>query len=163
MFVSRGDQSIHWHVAPRSFKFSRPVLQTLVFLPSLKHPRPWLALVISSRCANRLPHTPGAIFSTDRFVLVFKTNTTPTHAKPCPQLENHSPETLVNLSAIPAVAPVGINPECGIYKAGELGSLGNIANMIVCGVSMIVVFVLIVITTRRRAAVGASFLIFRAW
>ncbi|KAF9788611.1 chitin synthase III catalytic subunit [Thelephora terrestris] len=72
------------------------------------------------------------------------------------QLENHSPSTLVNLSAIPATAPVGVNPECGIIRAGQLGSLGNIANMIVCGVSMIVVFVLIVVTTRRRAAVGRS-------
>jgi hypothetical protein len=50
---------------------------------------------------------------------------------------------------------VGINPECGILKAGVGGSLGNIANMIACGLSMIVVGALIIITTRRRAAVGA--------
>lgn len=51
---------------------------------------------------------------------------------------------------------MGINPECGIPKAGEGGSLGNIANMIACGLSMIVIATLIFITTRRRAAVGVS-------
>lgn len=72
------------------------------------------------------------------------------------QLEKNSRSTLVGVSADPLIAPVGINPECGAFKAGARGSLGNIANMIVCGVSMIVVALLIVITTRRRAAVGRS-------
>ncbi|KAF9652425.1 hypothetical protein BDM02DRAFT_3153833 [Thelephora ganbajun] len=72
------------------------------------------------------------------------------------QLQKHSPTTLTGLSANATIAPVGINPECGILKAGERGSLGNIANMIACGLSMIVVAILIIITTRRRAAVGRS-------
>jgi hypothetical protein len=77
------------------------------------------------------------------------------------QLLKSSPKTLTGLSSNAATAPVGINPECGALKAGEEGSLGNIANMIVCGVSMIVVAALITITTRRRAAVGASLSILR--
>jgi len=72
------------------------------------------------------------------------------------QLENNSPTTLTGFSFDAAVAPVGVNPECGIFKAGENGSLGNIANMIVCGVSIIVVAILVTFTTQRRAAVGRS-------
>jgi hypothetical protein len=72
------------------------------------------------------------------------------------QLEKNSPETLIGLSANAAIAPVGVNPECGILKAGANGSLGNIANIITCGLSMILVAVLIIATTRRRAAVGRS-------
>jgi len=75
--------------------------------------------------------------------------------RPRPQLENNSPASLTGLSADATTAPVGINPECGITKAGVGGSLGNIANMIACGLSMIVVAFLIISTTRRRAAVGA--------
>jgi hypothetical protein len=77
------------------------------------------------------------------------------------QLEKNSPTTLTGLSSNAASAPVGVNPECGILKAGEMGSLGNIANMITCGVSLIVVAILIIFTTQRRAAVGASFPIYR--
>jgi len=72
------------------------------------------------------------------------------------QLQKNSPNTLTGLSADATTAPVGINPECGTLRAGELGSLGNIANMIVCGLSAIVVVALIFITTQRRAAVGRS-------
>jgi len=41
--------------------------------------------------------------------------------------------------------------------------LGNIANMVVCGLSMSIVATLIIITTRRRAAVGAFFLFSIFW
>jgi len=72
------------------------------------------------------------------------------------QLERNSPATLTGLSSNAVSAPVGVNPECGILRAGEAGSLGNIANMITCGVSIIVVAILITFTTQRRAAVGRS-------
>jgi len=72
------------------------------------------------------------------------------------QLQKNSPTSLTGVSANATIAPVGINPDCGALKAGEDGSLGNIANMIACGLSMIVIALLIIITTRRRAAVGRS-------
>lgn len=53
----------------------------------------------------------------------------------------------------PATAPVGINIDCGIPKSGD-GRLGNIANMVVCGVSIIVTAILVLQVSRRRAAVG---------
>ncbi|KIM31365.1 hypothetical protein M408DRAFT_258253 [Serendipita vermifera MAFF 305830] len=55
----------------------------------------------------------------------------------------------------PATAPVGINIDCGIPKSGD-GSLGNIANMVVCGVSIIITALLILQVSRRRAAVGGT-------
>lgn len=61
---------------------------------------------------------------------------------------------LTGLSANPATAPVGVNPECGIPLVQTNGSLGNIANIIVCGLSVIVVVALIVFSSRRKAAVG---------
>jgi len=51
-------------------------------------------------------------------------------------------------------APVGVNPECGIPKVNTGGSLGNIANTIACGLSILFVVVLILSTGRRKAAVG---------
>ncbi|KAG8826511.1 hypothetical protein FRC19_008763 [Serendipita sp. 401] len=50
-------------------------------------------------------------------------------------------------------APVGINVDCGILRAGD-GRLGNIANMVVCGVSIIITAILAIQVSRRRAAVG---------
>jgi len=47
-----------------------------------------------------------------------------------------------------------VNPECGIEKAGVGGSLGNIANIIVCALSMVFVGLLISMSSRRKAAVG---------
>lgn len=61
---------------------------------------------------------------------------------------------LTGLSADPATAPVGVNPECGIPLVQTNGSLGNIANIIACGLSVFVVVSLIVFSTRRKAAVG---------
>lgn len=61
---------------------------------------------------------------------------------------------LTGLSANPATAPVGVNPECGIPLVQTGGSLGNIANIITCGLSVFVVVALIVFCSRRKAAVG---------
>lgn len=61
---------------------------------------------------------------------------------------------LTGLSADRATAPVGVNPECGIPLVKTNGSLGNIANIITCGLSAIVVVALIVFCSRRKAAVG---------
>jgi len=70
------------------------------------------------------------------------------------QLEDHSPSVLVNLSTNASSAPVGINPECGILRAGFDKSIGNVANIVVCGVSIIFVTLLIIRASRRKAAVG---------
>jgi len=72
------------------------------------------------------------------------------------QLLHHSNSTLIGLSANPISAPVGVNPQCGTLKAGTHGSLGNIANIIACGFSVLVLVGLVTLTTRRRAAVGRS-------
>jgi len=53
----------------------------------------------------------------------------------------------------PATAPVGINPVCGIPRAGG-SRLGNIANDIACGLSVAFVLYLIHRCSRRKAAVG---------
>lgn len=68
-------------------------------------------------------------------------------------LENDA-SLLTGLSANPATAPVGVNPECGIHLVQTNGSLGNIANIIACGLSVFVVVSLIVFSSRRKAAVG---------
>jgi len=70
------------------------------------------------------------------------------------QLLRSSPSTLTGLSIPTSSAPVGVNPSCGIPRAGHDGSLGNIANIIVCAVSMVVVIWFIVAASRRKAAVG---------
>ncbi|ETW75644.1 hypothetical protein HETIRDRAFT_446634 [Heterobasidion irregulare TC 32-1] len=70
------------------------------------------------------------------------------------QLEHHSSSALTGVSADPNSAPVGINPTCGILRAGHQGSLGNIANVVACGISILVVLGLIIMTGRRKAAVG---------
>lgn len=51
---------------------------------------------------------------------------------------------------------MGINPECGIPKMGSDGSLGNIANIVICAVSFLLVLGLIVMAHRRKAAVGRT-------
>ena len=70
------------------------------------------------------------------------------------QVQHHGSSLLTGLSANASSAPVGVNPECGILRVGHDGSLANIANIIACGLSMIFTLLLIVWTTRRRAAVG---------
>ncbi|KAJ4001934.1 chitin synthase III catalytic subunit [Lentinula boryana] len=61
---------------------------------------------------------------------------------------------LIGVSSNPTSAPVGVNPSCGIPRAGSNESIGNIGNILVCALSMIVVIVLIILTERRKAAVG---------
>ncbi|KAL5489711.1 hypothetical protein ACEPAI_4543 [Sanghuangporus weigelae] len=78
------------------------------------------------------------------------------------QLQNHSNETLAGLSEDPQSAPIGINPVCGIPLVGHTNSftssnsLGNIADIVVCGVCIFFVTALILWTSRRKAAVGRS-------
>jgi len=55
----------------------------------------------------------------------------------------------------PDIDPVGVNPECGIPRpGGGNGGLPNIANIVACAMSIFVVLVLILMATRRKAAVG---------
>jgi len=61
---------------------------------------------------------------------------------------------LTGLSTNSTSAPVGINPSCGIERVGNDGSVGNIANIVACALSMVVVVGLILLTERRKAAVG---------
>jgi len=70
------------------------------------------------------------------------------------QLQRDSPSSLTNLSTPSASAPVGINPICGIPRLGHDGSVGNVANIAACGVSVLFVTFLIVACNRRQAAVG---------
>lgn len=70
------------------------------------------------------------------------------------QLQTSNSTLLTGLSQNAASAPVGVNPECGIPKVNTNGSLGNIANIIACGLSFFVVGALIYFTGRRKAAVG---------
>jgi len=74
------------------------------------------------------------------------------------QLANHSPADLhapsSDLASFENVAPVGINVECGIGRAGPGSALGNIANIIACGLSFFFIVVLAIRCSRRVAAVG---------
>jgi hypothetical protein len=86
----------------------------------------------------------------------------PLLANPLANLRHHfqilttSSSLLTGLSENQSAAPVGVNPECGILKAGTGGSLGNIANIIVCALSVFFVAGLVVFSSRRKAAVGTS-------
>ncbi|KAL9710062.1 hypothetical protein Ac2012v2_007124 [Leucoagaricus gongylophorus] len=70
------------------------------------------------------------------------------------QLHDHSPESLQGPSGDPESAPVGVNPQCGIPRIGHDGSISNVANIAACGVSILVVTLLIFLCNRRKAAVG---------
>lgn len=80
------------------------------------------------------------------------------------QLLDDDSSILTGLSANASSAPVGVNPICGIAKVGTTiegphqgttKSLGNIANIVVCAVSMLVMMGLIYGAQRRKAAVGS--------
>lgn len=77
-------------------------------------------------------------------------------------LDTGDNSTLSGLSSDRSSAPIGINPECGIPLVGHTNSLttssslGNIADIIVCGVSIFVILALILWTSKRKAAVGKS-------
>jgi len=70
------------------------------------------------------------------------------------QLLRESSSTLKGLSVPTSSAPVGVNPTCGIPHLGSDGSIGNVANIAACGVSVIIVAALIFLCNRRQAAVG---------
>ncbi|KAH9830140.1 chitin synthase III catalytic subunit [Rhodofomes roseus] len=70
------------------------------------------------------------------------------------QIVHANASFLANASANATEAPVGVNPQCGILRVGADGSIGNVANIVVCGVSILFTALLIVWTSRRRAAVG---------
>ncbi|KAM0747402.1 hypothetical protein T439DRAFT_359726 [Meredithblackwellia eburnea MCA 4105] len=63
-----------------------------------------------------------------------------------------------NFTQALAHAGVGVNPSCSISRmaatGGPSGSLGNIANIVLCGLSVIIALVLAVQAGRRAAAVG---------
>ena len=60
------------------------------------------------------------------------------------QLQHHASNILTGVSSNSQSAPVGVNPNCGIPRVGNNGSLANIANIIACGLSIFVVGALIV-------------------
>ncbi|KAF7799835.1 hypothetical protein EIP86_011077 [Pleurotus ostreatoroseus] len=68
--------------------------------------------------------------------------------------QHHAPTVLANVSADPHSAPVGVNPKCGIPLVGVDGSLANIANILACGLSCLLVAFLVWLSGRRKAAVG---------
>jgi len=70
------------------------------------------------------------------------------------QLAIHSPTTLTGLSLPIESAPVGVNPVCGILRLNHGSQLGNIANIICCGISFFVVLFLLFKAHQRRAAVA---------
>jgi len=70
------------------------------------------------------------------------------------QLLRNAPLDLVGVSSNATSAPVGVNPQCGIPRIGTESSIGNIANIVTCVISMFVVAALIFFTSKRKAAVG---------
>ncbi|ESK87020.1 chitin synthase export chaperone [Moniliophthora roreri MCA 2997] len=70
------------------------------------------------------------------------------------QLKDNN-SALLQSPSIPSIsAPVGVNPVCGIERAGQNGSLGNIANVIACGLSIFLAMGLVFLVSKRKAAVG---------
>jgi hypothetical protein len=82
------------------------------------------------------------------------------------QLSTDFPNILQSYNFNPDVSGVGVNPQCAIPQAtsgagaGQNGGggsgLGNIANVIACGLSIIFVIFLVAMCSRRKAAVGES-------
>lgn len=70
------------------------------------------------------------------------------------QLLDRASQVFNDISADPTSAPVGVNPQCGIPRVGQDGSISNVANIAACGASILVILVLILICHRRKAAVG---------
>ncbi|KAG8721027.1 hypothetical protein FRC09_008586 [Ceratobasidium sp. 395] len=80
------------------------------------------------------------------------------------QLSTQNPEILQGYGFNPDVSGVGVDPQCAIPQAtagagaGQNGGggsgLGNIANVIACGLSIIFTIFLIARCSRRKAAVG---------
>ena len=74
------------------------------------------------------------------------------------QLQHHAPAVLLGASFDAKSAPVGIDPKCGIPRTGSENSIGNVANIIACALSIVVTLWLIYRCNHRKAAVGTSFL-----
>ncbi|KZP03613.1 hypothetical protein FIBSPDRAFT_1015770 [Athelia psychrophila] len=72
------------------------------------------------------------------------------------QILKNQPTLFTGASASTSSAPVGVNPECGTLLAGSDHSLGNIANIIACALSMVFCAGLVVLAGRRKAAVGRT-------
>jgi len=70
------------------------------------------------------------------------------------ELQHHASDILVGASANTISAPVGVNPKCGIPPSGFEGSIGNIANLVACILSIAVTLWLIYRCNFRKAAVG---------
>jgi len=70
------------------------------------------------------------------------------------QILDKDKSLLTNGSTPTISAGMGVNPTCTILRMGHDGSLGNIANIVVCALSMVFVGVLIWVTNKRKAAVG---------
>jgi len=75
------------------------------------------------------------------------------------QLLRNNTHLLLPISNNTLTAPVGVNPTCGILRVGAVvsgttTSLGNIANVAACGLSIVFTMYLIWRCERRKAAVG---------
>ncbi|KAH9486153.1 Chitin synthase export chaperone [Psilocybe cubensis] len=70
------------------------------------------------------------------------------------QLQRGAPDVLRGLSIPSESAPVGVDPTCGIPRVGHDNSVGNVANIAACGLSIFFTAFLIFACNRRKAAVG---------
>jgi len=70
------------------------------------------------------------------------------------ELQHNAPAFLIGASADTPSAPVGVNPKCGIPRVGFESSVGNIANILACSFSILVLIWLIIRCNNRKAAVG---------
>ncbi|KAJ7780181.1 chitin synthase III catalytic subunit [Mycena maculata] len=70
------------------------------------------------------------------------------------QILDKDSSVFTNASTPQVSAGMGVNPTCTIPRMGHDGSLGNIANIVVCALSMVFIGVLIWATNKRKAAVG---------
>ncbi|KAF7345455.1 hypothetical protein MVEN_01563600 [Mycena venus] len=70
------------------------------------------------------------------------------------QILDKASDVFTNASLPTFSAGLGVNPTCAIRRMGHDGSLGNIANIVVCALSMVFTAVLIWVTNKRKAAVG---------
>jgi hypothetical protein len=133
-------------------------LHVCLFNPSSLLPRapfssPWLALEGSMVCAETHRVTHGVTSSTDRCV-DSALSPSVSRSKYFSQLQRVDPNALTGVSKDTNTAPVGIVPRCGIPRTGAGGSLGNIANIVVCALSFWLVVGLLFRCNRRKAAVG---------
>ncbi|KAI0246342.1 chitin synthase III catalytic subunit [Lactifluus subvellereus] len=70
------------------------------------------------------------------------------------ELQRNAPALLIGPSANSTSAPVGINPKCGTPRVGSENSVGNVANILACAFSAVLILRLIYLSHHRKAAVG---------